>query len=166
MMGIDMDGDGVIIGLAVFSQLLWGTYPALGRFLQTRIPGEPSAAVVLSAALFLALGAILIDLWRLLAQERREHAYARLGREEVQAVSLTASQHPLSASSTLPSSPKEPSTPASPPPGALLSPWPPSKEAVHGIVLYSLVTLGRMGTNMVVITPILTPARFLLGTLT
>jgi hypothetical protein len=148
MTGIDMDGDGVIIGLAVVSQLLWGTYPALGRFLQTRMPGEPSAAVVLSAALFLALGAILLDLWRLLAQERREHSYARLGGEEVQAVSL--------ASSTPPGNPKEPSTPAVPPPNALLSPWPPSKEAVNGIVLYSLVTLGRMGTNMVAITKVLT----------
>lgn len=115
----DMTKKSRYIALAVVSQLLWGTYPALSRYLQTRVPGEPSASAVLAAVLVIALVAIVIDVARLIAER---HA----------AATVTTSR---ATESALPASP--------------LSPWPPCAAAVRGLVIYCLFTLGRMGMNMV-----------------
>jgi drug/metabolite transporter (DMT)-like permease len=144
------------IGCAVTAQLLWGCYSTIGRYLQTRVEGKPSFMVVLSLALSIGLLAMFVDLGVRLYQEKtlRSEKDVRRGllRQESHKFSAIPTDDPISQpSDTIPSE----SYSSQPEPhhrsqsqSELLSPWPPSSDAIKSILLYSFFTLGRMGTNM------------------
>lgn len=154
------------VGLAILSQLIWGGYTIIVRYLQTRVPGKLSPLVILSAALTIAFTVNLIDALRLIYQVRGLRA-------NLQNPNSSTPHDDSSVECTLEMLPmKEPVTPAADEDADMdlggkistgeacaettnellalpLNPCPPSASVVKGVSLYSVFTCGRMTLNII-----------------
>ncbi|KAK3283647.1 hypothetical protein CYMTET_8666 [Cymbomonas tetramitiformis] len=126
------------VSLAILSQVLWGGYSLLARYLQ-QLPGKISPFALLSALLAVATFTVLLDLMRLLFQSR-----AQLRNTGNAGFSFETLPIDDEGSETAPAT-----SPIQPLPEHPLSPWPPSYTTLKNIALYSALTCARMTSNIV-----------------